>query len=96
MKKERNAERRRKAEHKRMTEGIKSVFRLKRLWLLALFPLSVLLLFLAGRSAYFAEVIYAQNIFKWISQGISAITGLLPFSLAEWLIILAPFRLRNG
>ena len=91
MKKERNAERRRKAEHKRMTEGIKSVFRLKRLWLLALFPLSVLLLFLAGRSAYFAEVIYAQNIFKWISQGISAITGLLPFSLAEWLIILAPF-----
>ena len=91
MKKERIAERRRKAEHKRMTEGIKSVFRLKRLWLLALFPLSVLLLFLAGRSAYFAEVIYAQNIFKWISQGISAITGLLPFSLAEWLIILAPF-----
>ncbi len=73
------------------TDGFRGLCRLKRLWLLALFPLGVLFLLAARYWPYFAEVIYAQNLFQWFSQGISAVTGLLPFSLAEWLILLAPF-----
>jgi len=64
------------------------LIRLKRIWLLLLFPVAFVLLELAKRSEYFAEEIYAQGIFHLYSQGFSFVTGWLPFSLAEMGILL--------
>lgn len=66
----------------------KRLIKLKRLWLLLLFPLALLLLAIAKRNIYFTEEIYAKGFFKVYSQVFSAITGVFPFSLAELGIIL--------
>jgi hypothetical protein len=58
--------------------------------LLFLTPISFLLILLARKSSFFSEQIYAKHIYKWISQLISSITGLFPFSVAELLVILLP------
>ncbi len=62
--------------------------KLKRLWILLLFPLALLLLAIAKRSVYFTEEIFAKGIFHVYSQLYSSVTGLLPFSLAEIGILL--------
>ncbi|HKL79983.1 MAG TPA: DUF3810 domain-containing protein [Mobilitalea sp.] len=72
---------------------MKSVLKLKRMYLLILFPVSLVLIILAKNSSYFAEKIFALHIYKWLSQAISMITGLIPVSLAELLIIALPFLL---
>lgn len=69
---------------------MKKLLRLKRIYLLGLIPVSYLLTLAAKESSYFAEQIYAKHIYKIISQLISTITGILPFSLAEILVIAAP------
>jgi hypothetical protein len=69
---------------------MKKILAYKRIYLLGLIPISLLLTFLAKNSSYFAEQIYAKHIYKWISQIISSITGLLPFSLAELMIVALP------
>lgn len=69
---------------------MKKILKYKRVYLLGLIPLSLLLTFLAKKSDYFAEHIYAKHIYKWLSQTISTITGLLPFSIAEILILILP------
>ncbi len=45
---------------------------------------------IAENSIYFAEEIFAKHIFKWLSLGISFVTGIFPFSVAEVMIIAAP------
>ncbi len=65
---------------------MKSIIKLKRIYLLGLIPLSFLLILLARSSSFFAEQIFALHIYKWISQLISGIMGILPVSLAELLI----------
>ena len=62
--------------------------KLKRLWILLLFPLALLLLVIAKRSVYFTEEVFAKVIFHVYSQLYSSVTGLLPFSLAEMGILL--------
>ena len=62
--------------------------KLKRLWILLLFPLALLLLGIAKRNVYFAEEIFAKGIFHIYSQVYSSVTGLLPVSLAEMGILL--------
>lgn len=64
------------------------LIKLKRLWILLLFPLALLLLAIAKRSVYFTEEIFAKGIFHVYSQLYSSVTGLLPFSLAEMGILL--------
>lgn len=64
------------------------LIKLKRLWILLLFPLALLLLEIAKRSVYFTEEIFAKGIFHVYSQLYSSVTGLLPFSLAEMGILL--------
>ena len=66
------------------------VLKKKRLWLLLLFPLAYVCLTLAKKSVFFAEEVFAKRIFKVISVGISALTGWLPFSLAEISVLLIP------
>jgi hypothetical protein len=69
---------------------MKNIRKYKRIYLLILIPVSVLITLTAKYSSFFAEQIYAKGIYKFISQIYSAITGLLPFSIAELLIIILP------
>lgn len=72
---------------------MRELLKLKRKYFLLLFPLSLLLIFLARRSSFFAEQIYSLHIYKWLSQLISLITGLIPISLAELIILILPILL---
>ncbi len=65
----------------------------KRIYCILLLPISLLLILLAKKNSFFAEHIYAKHIYKWISQIVSAISGIFPFSLAEVLIIVLPVLL---
>jgi hypothetical protein len=62
----------------------------KRSFTLTLIPISVALILVARNSNYFAEEIYAKHIYKWISQPISTLFGLVPFSIAEIIIVTLP------
>lgn len=66
------------------------VLKKKRLWLLLLFPLSLLITELAKRSVFFAEEVFAKRIYKVHSIVVSVLTGWLPFSLAECIVIGGP------
>lgn len=72
----------------KIKDAVCRLIRLKRIWVLVLFPLAVGLLKLAKRSEYFAEEVYAQKIFHVYSQAFSFVTGWIPFSLAEMGILL--------
>ena len=62
----------------------------KRNLLLFLVPLGVLLTYWAKSDANAAEKIFANGIYKILSQGISLLTGRIPFSLMELIIIIGP------
>lgn len=72
---------------------MKEVLKLKRNFLLLLFPLSILLILLARQSSFFAEQIFALHIYKWLSQFVSLFTGIIPLSLAELLLMILPIFL---
>lgn len=72
---------------------MKKIFLYKRVYLIGLLPVSYLLIVLAKKNRYFAEEIYAKHIYRWISQIISAVTGLFPFSIAELIVITLPIIL---
>ncbi|HHU72208.1 MAG TPA: DUF3810 domain-containing protein [Clostridiales bacterium] len=69
---------------------MKNILKLKRIHFLWLLPISFLLVFIAQKSIYFAEYIFALRIYKWLSQIISLITNVFPFSIAELLVVVAP------
>ena len=62
----------------------------KRNMLLLLVPLGFLLTRWAKSSADVAEKVFATGIYKWLSQGLSQLTGWIPFSLMELIIIVGP------
>lgn len=62
----------------------------KRSLLLIVIPVSFFILWLVRNNPKIAEFVFARGIYKWISQGISLITGLFPFSLMELEIIVVP------
>ena len=62
----------------------------KRNLLLSLVPLSLLLTAWAKSSAQVTEKVFATGIYKWLSQGMSLLTGWIPFSLMELMIIVGP------
>lgn len=65
----------------------------KRNILLLLIPLSILFTHLAKSNTQIAETIFATGIYKWLSQGLSLLTGWIPFSLMELIIIVGPITL---
>lgn len=65
---------------------MKKLFFYKRSYILLLIPISFALNLLARSNRYFAEEIYAKHVYKWISQPISTLFGLVPFSIAEIII----------
>ncbi len=75
---------------KRWGLQMRKLLRLKRIYLLGLIPCSLFIILAAKHSSYFAEEIYAKIIYKGISQILSLITGIFPFSLTELIVILAP------
>ena len=64
------------------------MFKLKRIWILLLFPISLFLSISAKKSAAFSEF-YAVHIYPFISRPINYITSKLPFSLGEFMIPIA-------
>lgn len=72
---------------------MRKVLKLKRVYLLVLIPVSISLILLARQSSFFAEQIFAKHIYKWVSQLISTISGIVPISLAELIILLLPVTL---
>jgi len=68
---------------------MKSILHLRRLWLLLFFPVSLVLTLCASASPAFAEW-YATRIYPVFSSVIHFLTSLLPFSLAECLVIAVP------
>ncbi len=69
---------------------MKKIFSYKKVYLIGLLPISYLLILLAKNNNFFAEEIYAKHIYRFISQLISAVTGLFPFSIAELIVIAMP------
>lgn len=63
------------------------VYKKKRIYLLSLLPLSFSILLLVRNNANIAEYVFSQGIYKWLSQIISNITGIFPFSLMEFSLI---------
>lgn len=72
---------------------MRELLKLKRNYVLFLFPVSLLFIFLARNSSFFAEQVYALYIYKWLSQLISLITGIIPISMAELFILILPIFL---
>lgn len=70
---------------KRLSGILKSLPR--RTWLLVLIPLSMILTQIAKHQPEFAEQVFALGFYRVASQAISAVMGLLPFSLLEFGII---------
>ena len=66
---------------------------LRRIWLLFFLPLSIIILGISKKSMWIAEEIFAKRVFKVVSQGIAMITGWVPFSLAEMILVLGPVLL---
>ncbi|MBR2407493.1 MAG: DUF3810 domain-containing protein [Lachnospiraceae bacterium] len=66
------------------------VLKKKRLWLLLLYPLTFLISALAKRSVFFAEEVFAKRIYKVHSIVVSALTGWIPFSVAEFIVVVGP------
>jgi len=62
------------------------------LWLLA-WPVGILMYATARLNTYIAEYVYARGIYRVYGTVVSFITGSLPFSLAELLLIVFPIAL---
>ncbi len=72
----------------------------KKLILIALFPLGMLLYLLTARMPSVIEYVFSRGLNKWFTEALSLFTGLAPFSVAEFgliiLTILALFLLITG
>ncbi len=62
----------------------------KRTILLLLIPFGIILNEWAKSSAFIAEEVFAKRIYKVISQAIGCLTGWIPFSLAELIVVVGP------
>ncbi|MBD5135826.1 MAG: DUF3810 domain-containing protein [Lachnospiraceae bacterium] len=62
----------------------------KRMWMLLLVPVSFLILYIAEKNSWIAEHIFARGIYYYLSQLISTVTGIFPFSIAEIFVLCSP------
>lgn len=69
---------------------MKQIILRKRNLLLLLIPLGFFLTLWAKSSAAVTEKVFATGIYKWLSQAMALLTGWLPFSLMELVIIVGP------
>lgn len=69
---------------------MKKISKLKRIFLLLLIPLSLLVTYIAKGNATFAEEVFSKRIYHVLSIVVSNITGILPFSIGEILLLITP------
>lgn len=69
------------------------VFKLKRIFLLLLIPISLFILWICKNNSDIAEYIFARGVIRWITQAISLVVGIIPYSLMELEIIAVPIIL---
>lgn len=60
----------------------------KWLWILLCYPIGGLCLILAQNSSFLAEELFSKRIFWLFSQSVATITGWIPFSLAEMILVI--------
>lgn len=63
---------------------------IKRLKISLLMPLGMLLAYFSSNRPVFVERLYSQGIYRPIGSMLSKVTGVIPFSLAELIVIFAP------
>lgn len=61
--------------------------KMKRLWLVVLLPVSFAILLVARLNPQATEQIYSMGFYPVWASGFALLTGWLPFSLAEWLLV---------
>ena len=69
---------------------MKRYLRVKQSWLLWLLPLSFILYVISSKSSWFAEEVMAKRVSRGFAIIISNVTALVPFSVAELLLIVGP------
>ena len=72
---------------------MKQIILRKRNLVLLFIPLGIILNEWAKSSAFIAEELFAKRIYKVISQGMGVLTGWIPFSIAELLVVVGPLVL---
>ena len=72
---------------------MKQIILRKRNLILLFIPLGIILNEWAKSSAFIAEELFAKRIYKVISQGMGVLTGWIPFSIAELLVVVGPLVL---
>nr|WP_234410406.1 DUF3810 family protein [Caldalkalibacillus mannanilyticus] len=59
----------------------------KRTYLAVLLPLTFVLSYLASLSPSLVEELYTKSLFSWFAPKLSRMTGVVPFSLFEWIVV---------
>ena len=72
----------------KIKQKLKSILHIKRLWFVLLLPLSLILTEITKNNPSFSEW-YAENIYKYISIVFNNISGIVPLSIAEVIVILS-------
>ncbi len=72
---------------------MKQIILRKRNLILLFIPLGIILNEWAKSSAFIAEELFAKRIYKVISQGMGILTGWIPFSVAELLVVIGPLMI---
>jgi len=68
---------------------VKRIFQYKRMYLLLGFPMGLMLTLLAKNGGKWVENIYAKGVHAFFENTVGRFVSLFPFSLTEWLIVLA-------
>ena len=67
---------------------MKNILKLKRKWLLILFPVAVVIILLCRASSFIAEYVFGRFVYRVFSVVVGAVTRWFPFSVAEIAIYL--------
>lgn len=70
---------------------MKEIFSLKRKWILALLPISLLIVLICKAFPFIAEYVFARGIYRILAIVLGTITRWFPFSVGEICIYVLPF-----
>lgn len=75
---------------------ISKVFKVNPIYFVLLLPLAILLTFIASKYPSLVERYYTTTIYLYVSQIVSSITGVIPFSVAELILIIGTITIGWG
>ena len=73
-----------------MVKSLRTAYKLAAILLI---PVGILLAHISSFNAAAVETLYSKSIYPVIGQSLSLITGIFPFSLAEFIVIILPLCL---